>query len=125
MSATQLEEKTRSKKFQLTRGRLRGLAHFSPKNLHSLELFICDRDHTHLAIWRQVALDPRQVDLGVFLARAVPSIHRVLHLRKAILQQRFAKEGVVASRFFRVGRQVKHGENPHTAIPVDEHGGGR
>lgn len=86
------------------------------KNFHLTELLVGDADDPDLTCRRQRGLHPPDVHLGVLPRGAMAQVDRKLEHREAVLDEFFAKLGILFPFLFRLGRQVEKHKYPHDAI---------
>lgn len=78
-------------KFELLTGRCQRLFFAAIKKFHSSKLFIGNAEYAHMAFFGEQLFNTADMNLSIFLARAVTQVNRKLKHIKAIIEQTFTE----------------------------------
>ena len=83
---------------------------------HVGELLVRNAHDANLSIFRQGALHPPYMHVGILRTRAMAQVNGELKHRETILQQLLAELGCRLTLLLRIGRQIEKHQYPHNSI---------
>lgn len=105
-----------SKQLQLLARRVNGFRLAVAENLHVAKLLVGDAQYPDVAKLRHERLHPLDVDLGVFLAWAMPQVDGKLEHGEPVRHDALAEIGVGLAFLLRLRRQIEKHKHPHNPV---------